>query len=192
MRILAGQGKGRALARPGGIRPTSDKVKAALFNILADAVPGARFLDVCAGSGAVGLEALSRGAASVTWIERNALCCRRLRDNVERVFPSSATARARVLCRDAPAALRRLGERGAQFELIFVDPPYDDISLLKRTLQAIGRHAILPSSGWLVVEHANRTDVPQPVENIEVVSRHRYGDTALSLCRRVGTNLQAS
>lgn len=181
MRILAGQYKGRSLLRPRGIRPTSDKVKAALFNILADAVPGARCLDVCAGSGSVGLEALSRGAAAVTWIERDPACYRALRQNVERVIGACPAPHLTVMRQDAPAALRQLGERGAQFDLIFLDPPYDDISLVKRTLQVISRHAILTPSGWLVVEHASRVEVPQPVENIEVVSRYRYGDTTLSL-----------
>ena len=193
MRILAGWAKGRAIKRPPGIRPTTDKVRAALFNIVGESVVGARFLDVCAGSGAVGFEALSRGAASVTWIERDPACCRVLRENLARVCGAAATsARASVLGLDAPFALRRLAAQHASFDLIFVDAPYADISLLKRALQPLGAHAILAPSGWLIVEHASRVDLPQPIENIAVVSRYRYGDTALSLCRRVDRILEPS
>jgi len=182
MRILAGQCRGRLVKRPRGIRPTSAKVTAALFNIAADAVQGARFLDVCAGSGTVGLEALSRGAAAVTWIERQPSCCRLLADSVARVA-GDASARTAVVCDDAPTAIRRLGLRGDQFDLIFVDPPYRDISLLKKTLQAIERHAILPPAGWLIVEHHRRLNMSQLVEKIAVVQQYRYGDTTLSVCR---------
>ena len=182
MRILGGQYKGHALKLPRGIRSTSDKVRAAVFNILADAIEGARFLDVCAGSGAIGLEALSRGAAAVTWIEREPACCTALTANIERLG-ARLGAQLQVVRQEAPVALRQLGRRGAQFDLVFIDPPYRDISLLKKALQAIFDHAILPLTGWLIVEHDVRLDIVQLIENIEVVGRYRYGDTALSVCR---------
>lgn len=181
MHILAGQYKGRALKRPRGIRLTSEKVKGAIFNILADAITDARFLDICAGSGSVGLEALSRGASSVTWVERDPACCRVLKENVECVC--GASAGANILRQDASAALRQLGSRGASFDLIFTDPPYDDIPLIKKTLQGVEAHAILRASGWLVVEHERRVDLSQLVDNIEIARQYHYGDTVLSVCR---------
>ena len=184
MRILAGQYKGRTLKLPRGLRSTSDKVRAAVFNIVADAIAGSRFLDVCAGSGAIGLEALSRGAASVTWIEQHKACCVILRENLRRMAGERPAQPCAILCHDALEGLRKLGRSGAQFDLIFLDPPYRDISLLKKALQAISHHAILPDTGWLIVEHERHCTVPQLVDTIEVVSQYPYGDTALSLCRR--------
>ena len=184
MHILAGAFKGRAVKRPRGVRMTSEKVKGAVFDILADAVRGAAFLDLCAGSGSVGLEALSRGAASVTWVERDPVCCRALRDNVALICGTSAeTGTTQVLGHDAPTAVRQLAGRGTAFDLIFFDPPYDDISLLKKTLQGVGAHAILRASGWLIVEHERRVDLLQLIGNIHIVRQYHYGGTVLSVCR---------
>jgi len=183
MRILTGRAKGQFVKRPRGSRLTSEKVKAALFNILGDHVRGARFLDVCAGSGSVGLEAWSLGAERVTWIERDPRCCAVIKENIANICRVPRPHDLQVLCADAPAAMRRLGHAGQQVDVIFVDAPYRDISLLKKTLQALERHAILRPTGWLVVEHERRLTLAQLLENMRVLHQYRYGDTVLSCCR---------
>jgi 16S rRNA (guanine966-N2)-methyltransferase len=184
MRILAGQFKGSLIKYPKTIRPTTDKVRAALFNILGAAVEGARVADLCAGSGAVGLEACSRGAMRVTWIEQNAACARILRENIARM---QERAEPRVPCEvvraDVRQAVVRLAARGEQFDLIFLDPPYRDISLLKKALQEIGRSAILSPAGWVVVEHSQAQDLPQPIDLLQVTDSYRYGDTRLTVLK---------
>ena len=184
MRILAGRHKGRLLKRPSDARLTSEKVKGAFFNIVADTIHGAAMLDLCAGSGSVGLEALSRGADHVTWVEQHPASAKVLLDNVRLVLGGIAMPQARLLRQDAPAAVRQLAAEQCRFDFIFFDPPYRDIPLLKKTLQAIGHHAILRESGWLVVEHERRTDLPQLVDSLEVIRQYRYGDTVLSFCRQ--------
>src|SRR3954465_7399669 len=120
MRIVAGRWGGRTLHAPRGrsTRPTSDRVREALFSILGP-LDGARVLDLFAGSGALGLEALSRGAAAATFVERERLALRALRDNV-----ADLGADAEVVAADARVFLRAARERGAQYDLVFLDPPY--------------------------------------------------------------------
>src|SRR5881394_1213907 len=125
MRIIAGEWGGRRLAAPPGrdTRPTSDRVREALFSILGP-LDGARVLDLFAGSGALGLEALSRGAAQATLVERAPAALRALRENV-----------AEVVAADARAYLRAAREQGAQYDLVFLDPPYNAAAALGRELE---------------------------------------------------------
>ncbi len=184
MRILAGQWKGQLLKCPRTIRATSDKVRAALFNILGETIRGARVLEVCAGSGAVGLEACSRGAQAVTWIESQPVCVRVLRANLERLIPAwSRQPHFHLLPYEAVPALKRLARDRAVFDLIFLDPPYRDISLLKRVLHTLEASAILVSTGWVVVEHHQATEFPQLLGQLEVSTSYRYGDTRLTCLR---------
>lgn len=152
MRIIAGSAKGRILTGPKSerIRPALDKVKGAIFNILYD-VTGRKVLDVFAGTGSIGLEALSRGAASCVFIDRLPEALALLRKNIERCgFESSAT----VLKLEAPRELKR-AQKLAPFDLIFVDPPYDK-GLVNPTLAAITREKILAQEGIVIVEHSPR------------------------------------
>src|SRR5512132_75419 len=124
MRIIAGALKGRRLATPKGdtTRPTADQVRIALMDTLMPRLPGARFLDLFAGAGGVGLEALSRGAARAVFVEQDAGAVTALQLNVATLRVKSAT---RVLRADAVRALNRLAADGERFDLIFLDPPYD-------------------------------------------------------------------
>jgi 16S rRNA (guanine966-N2)-methyltransferase len=183
MRILAGDLQGVALKQPVGIRPTTGKVRAALFNILDDAVIGSRVADLCAGSGAVGLEALSRGAAHVTWVEADSACAQTLRRNIASARDRAERALScHVLRADVISAIPRLMRDGL-FDLVFFDPPYRDIPLIKKALRRISASDILAPSGWLVVEHSQEQNISQLIENIEVTSSYRYGDTRLTFIR---------
>ena len=178
MRIIAGEAKGRRLAAPPGLytRPTADRVREALFSVLAMQVADARVLDAFAGSGALGLEALSRGAASALFIERDTAAQKALRRNIEYCrLPG-----AEVLRGDAARLLRALPPR--QFEIIFLDPPYNQ-GLLNTALSLVVSAGLLAQDGVVVAESAAKNSefiLPSQLENYKYSV---YGDTALYYCR---------
>ena len=176
MRIIAGTRKGRRLFTPrwDGLRPTSDRLRETLFGILGPAVEGARVLDGCAGTGAVGLEALSRGAAHVVFIDRDPRAAALIRRNAAVCgLADRCTVRRAAL----PAALRRLVP--AVFDLVLLDPPYDapDVGAL---LAAAAVH--LGPGSLLVIEHARYRDPPAP-PTLEALRSVRAGDSALRFYR---------
>jgi 16S rRNA (guanine966-N2)-methyltransferase len=179
MRVIAGKFKGRRLAAPtwSGLRPTSDKLKGTLFEILGAAIPGARVLDGCAGSGALGIEALSRGAAEVVFVERDARAIALLSENLERCGVAGGYAMMRGelagVLSQLPATLR--------FDVILLDPPYDDPAASAMVGEAAQR---LAPDGLVVLEHARR--VPPPLRSRDLVlSRQvRSGDSGLAFYRR--------
>ncbi len=174
MRVTGGELGGRRLRSPeGGVRPTADRVREALFARLGD-LSGARVLDLYAGSGALGIEALSRGAESAVFVERSARTAALLRGNLAQLDLSS---RARVLAVDAVAGIRRLAREGLRFELVFADPPYDSQELA-RSFAALGETGIVPAGGWLVAETSTRIAFPGAAGFSEL-DRRRYGDTVL-------------
>src|SRR5919202_116220 len=125
MRVIAGQYRGRVLKNPQGLqtRPTSDRLRETLFNVLAPRLAGARFLDLCAGTGAVGIEALSRGAAHVTFVDRSRKMCGLIESNLDLCrVPEDETE---VVCSEAVEFLRRAASRGERrWDIAFFDPPY--------------------------------------------------------------------
>ena len=174
MRIIAGELKRRVLKTPkwDGLRPTSDKLRETLFNILAPRVEGAAVLDVFAGTGAVGLESLSRGAARAVFIESDRRAVTLIDENV-----SLCGVRDRcVIIRDTAERALQKPIAGDPFDLIILDPPYD-FAPLARVLRAAGSH--LAAGGWLVLEHARRTTVPA-AEGLRAVRTVQSGDSALS------------
>jgi 16S rRNA (guanine966-N2)-methyltransferase len=174
VRIIAGELKGRRLAAPRfeGVRPTSDKLRETLFNVLASRVAGARVLDLFAGTGALGLEALSRGAAHVSFVERDPRAIAVIADNVARC---GVGARAAVI----RAAVERVGDRLAgDFDLILADPPYDIDD--PAALLAVFVPRLAPG-GLLVLEHAKRRAAPQRLDGLTLFRTVLSGDSALSL-----------
>ena len=177
MRIVAGQAKGRRLAAPAdGTRPTSDRAREALFNSLAALleIDGARVLDLFAGTGAVGLEALSRGAAEAVLVESNRVAADILRRNADTVgLPG-----ARIVRRPVAAYLSGIPE--APFDLVFADPPYefadDDLAGLLATLVATGR---LVEHAVVVVERSARGTAPVWPDGVTPLRHRRYGAGAL-------------
>jgi 16S rRNA (guanine(966)-N(2))-methyltransferase RsmD len=174
MRVIAGRFGGRRLAAPPGTgtRPTSDRVREALFSILGGRVAEARVLDLFAGSGALGLEALSRGAAAVTFVERAPAALRVLRANVE-----ALGAEAEIVRADALKWLRAASDGAPQYDLVFLDPPYRQAGALGAVLSD-ALPAVLGPDALVVAESDRRA----PLElTIPTIDERRYGDTLIRI-----------
>lgn len=177
MRIIAGEFRGRRLAAVRGrVRPTSDQVREAVFNILGPAVLGARVLDLFAGTGALALEALSRGAAQAVLVEDHKSALLLLRRNVEAL---GLKERVLVLALNVQAAIKKLAGQGETFDLVFLDPPYGK-GLAAATLMRLAA-AGLPAAGCRVVaEHSRREDLPPTIGLLNLAETRRYGDTQVA------------
>jgi 16S rRNA (guanine966-N2)-methyltransferase len=175
MRIIAGQFKGRRLDAPrwDGLRPTSDKLRETLFNIVAPRVDGARVLDVFAGTGALGLESLSRGAIHAVFIERDRRAAALIATNVERCGASDRCA----IIRDTAERVLQNEIAGGPFDLVMLDPPYEYEPLAHLVTQA-GRH--LAPNGLLILEHASRRAAPDG-EGLRATRTVRSGDSSLTM-----------
>lgn len=177
------------------VRPTQDQVRQALFNLLGGAVEGTRVLDLFAGSGALGLEAFSRGAAHVTFVDRSPFCIRAIRENLENLTPVPGTDTpfgtryrvCRVIRADALAAIPKLAARGEIFGLVLLDPPYGG-DLARKTLIALSGCAIVSDAGWVVAECDKRDPLPPSFEGAQARMKlqrlETYGDTALAFYQR--------
>ena len=188
MRIVAGKFKGRRLKTLKGseVRPTADRVKESLFRIFGEQVVDANFLDLCAGTGSIGLEALSQGARSTTFIDSNYHCIRIIESNLEMCGFNRKHPHVRLIHLDARKALTRLGKRKAKFDLIYFDPPYAS-KIHGSCLRQIVEADILSSAGVIVVEHRRiqEADWPKSLMLGELIlsRQERYGDTMLSFYR---------
>jgi 16S rRNA (guanine966-N2)-methyltransferase len=178
MRVIAGRLGGRRLSAPRGrtTRPTSDRVREALFSMLGP-IDGASVLDLFAGTGALGIEALSRGAANVLFVERDAAAVAALKGNLERLELAEPLARVRV--GEALVALRSARRAGETYDLVFVDPPYDQLRDSERELSAL-LPTVLGAGARVVVESDRRAPAELP---LGVVRRKRYGDTTITIHR---------
>ena len=174
MRVIAGQYKGRRLKAPrwSGLRPTSDKLRETLFNVVAARVPGARVLDVFAGTGAIGLESLSRGAETAVFIDEDARAAALIGENLQ----LCGVADRCVIIRDTAERALSRPIAGSPFELVVLDPPYD-FEPLGRVVAAAAGH--VARAGWLILEHASRRPVPE-VAGARAVRTIRAGDSALT------------
>jgi 16S rRNA (guanine(966)-N(2))-methyltransferase RsmD len=181
-RIIGGEGKGRRLESVKGqaTRPTASRVRQTLFDILAPRISGSRFLDAFAGSGGVGLEALSRGAARVVFVEQAADAVAVLKRNVARL---GSAAPAEVHRQDALVALAALADAGRRFDLIYVDPPYEG-GLYEAVLEEVGRTALLDHDGRLVAEHFHKRALPETIGGLVRIRSVRVGDHRLSFYAR--------
>ncbi len=177
MRVIAGVAKGRKLKVPKteGVRPTSDYLREALFDILGASIRDVRFLDLYAGSGAVGIEALSRGAAEVVFVEQDRRCLQTLRENLQTVGLDNGE----VVSGDALKVLRRLASQGRGFEIIFLDPPYGT-DLARQTLISLGSTHLLRPQGIVAVEHFTKDPLPVEAGDLLKVREKVYGQTVLS------------
>ena len=182
MRIIGGEYRSRKIKQPplDMARPTKDRVREAVFSMIADVVPGASVLDIFAGSGAYGLEALSRGASECTFIEKYSNCSNVLKENITSLDLEGVS---NVIVQDAEAAIKSLGENGIKFDLIFTDPPYK-YNTNKKLLIMIYQYDILNPTGTLVVEHSAKEEVPQEEGDVSVYKQKTYGDTSISVFRK--------
>ncbi len=181
-RIISGRYRGRRLKTPAGAatRPTASRVRQVLFDILAPELPGCRFLDAFAGSGGVGLEALSRGAAQVVLVERGRAALAALRANLESL---GGDPRVELRRDDGLVALRAAARRGtAAFDLIFLDPPYES-ELARAALEVIADGGALRAGGTVVVEHFHKRPLPETIGRLARDRVVRVGDHLLSFYR---------
>lgn len=176
MRVIAGEFKGRRLAAPAwpGLRPTSDKLRETLFNVLAPRIASARVVDGFAGTGAVGIEALSRGAAHVTFVERDPRALRLIRENLDRC----AVDPKRYAIIRADFMSPRAWGSGVAADLVLLDPPYD---LQQDAAVLVSAAAVLAPRGLVVLEHARRLAAPERAGGLHRVRLLVSGDSALSL-----------
>jgi 16S rRNA (guanine966-N2)-methyltransferase len=174
VRIVAGSRKGHRIAAPKGIvtRPTSDRVREAVFSIVGP-VEGAAVLDLFAGSGALGIEALSRGAASCVFVERDRAAARVIQGNLEKLRLTGAV----VESRDVGAALRDERTRGRRFDLVLADPPYEEWDTHARTLADL-LPDLLGASALVVVETSSRMEPELP---LDLVTTRRYGSARITV-----------
>jgi 16S rRNA (guanine966-N2)-methyltransferase len=183
VRVIAGALKGRRLVTPRGAttRPTADQVRTALMDTLGPWLPDARVLDLFAGAGGVGLEALSRGAAHVTFVERDP---RALDALVENIRTLDLEPRTHVARGDVARQLARLAVAGRRFEIVFLDPPYatDDG---ERALAALGGGALLVSDGLVIAQHLTKRR-PQEYGLLRAFRDRRFGETTLTFFRAGG------
>ena len=174
MRVVGGSCKGRRLASFRGldIRPTSDKVREAVFNILGERGFG-NVLDLFAGTGAMGIEALSRGAVEAVFVDSDAGAVSLIRKNLETCGLSGP---ARVYKREVRGILPAFSRRGESFDLIFIDPPYES-SLTEETLRDIEKFGLLKPGGIAVAETSKRSPLAADTPGLKLLDRRRYGDT---------------
>lgn len=174
MRIVAGSRKGHRISAPRGVvtRPTGDRVRESAFQLVGP-VEGARVVDLFAGSGAMGLEALSRGASRCVFVERDRNACRVITQNLEKLRLTGAV----VLCQDALDALREERARRRRYDLALVDPPYDG---WERYAVELGEllPAVLEEGGVVVVETASRVEPELP---LDLITTRRYGSARITV-----------
>ncbi|MCB2181839.1 MAG: 16S rRNA (guanine(966)-N(2))-methyltransferase RsmD [Desulfobulbaceae bacterium] len=193
MRIISGTARGRRLVSPGGkgrkgeIRPTSDRAREAIFNVLAREVDGARVLDLFAGTGALGLEALSRGARSALFVDKGQTSIDLVSKNIELCgfWPESTVVR-RDLTRSLFFLKNHMPKGG--FSLVFVDPPYLKCSL-RRLLDDLAQDDIVASGGMLVVESSSTDTLPETASCFVLVDRRSYGEAGFWLYRKQESEL---
>lgn len=194
MRIITGKYKGRSLETPEAIRPTEDRVRKAFFDIMGDS-KGVSFLELFAGSGAIGIEALSQGAAKVVFVEKDRQSLKSIENNLRNLGipviwgsgkdagtglqPQGNASLPRLIPADALAAIPGLAQEGALFDIIFADPPYYR-GLAEKTLQKLVEYDILLNPGHVILQHFKKDAVPESCGKLILFKQAKYGDTVLS------------
>ena len=191
MRITTGIYKGRNLKMPSGIRPTQNLARKAIFDIIGD-IKGLTFLELFAGSGAVGLEAASRGAKGVVFVENNGSCIKAINDNIALIRePGISKVQFNdylVIQADVNEAIKQLSKQKKAFDLIFLDPPYckgdAEESLTKKTLQTLSAYDILPPTGLIIAQYSKKESLPEHLGVLNLLKLSVYGDTKISFYQK--------
>jgi len=176
LRVIAGSARGTRLIAPKGlsVRPTADRVKEALFNIIGARVIDCLFIDLFAGSGAVGIEALSRGAASAVFVDHNRGNIALIRDNLNK---TGLAERARLICSDAGKSIDNLAVEKLKADLLFIDPPYD-LTAVKPLVSRVFAKDLINPTGLVIVEHSAKNLIW--AEAFPGYRQKKYGDTSLT------------
>jgi 16S rRNA (guanine(966)-N(2))-methyltransferase RsmD len=162
------------------LRPTTGKVREALFNILRGKIENTCFLDLYAGTGAVGIEALKQGASEVTFVEASKSCAKNISEGLNKF---RFTVRARVITKKALSFIEWAEINRMTFDIIFLDPPYHKDEILQ-ALSAIGELNILKDNGIVIAEHFTKKQLPDEFNNLQKVKDYNYGDTVLSFYKK--------
>ena len=180
MRVITGKARGVSLKTPQGLqtRPTTDRVKEALFSIIQFDIPGARVLDLFGGTGQLGIEAISRGAACAVFVDAGEPACRLIKENLKR---TKFTDQAQVVRSDYQQYLKRCKD---SFDIIFLDPPYAEV-FLENSLKIITEIDILQSGGIMVAERPLGKELPWEFEGYSRSRDYKYGNTLLTVYRKV-------
>jgi 16S rRNA (guanine966-N2)-methyltransferase len=193
MRVIAGKFRSRLLKslKGLGLRPTSDRLRETLFNVLVDRIPNARFVDAFAGTGAVGIEALSRGAREVIFIENHVPAVALIRKNLQTLGIQSL---ASVLALDALRGLQRMAPNppaaSSLVDIVFLDPPYAAAQEYRRVLTFLGTAPFLGEGSLVIAEHRSSVELPETFGSLSRVRVLRQGDATLSFYRFTSNNLQ--
>jgi len=186
MRIISGTSKGRKLVTPKSqfLRPTSDRVKESIFNILREEMEGKVVLDLFAGTGNLGIEALSRGAKKAIFVEKGRQALRLIQRNLNQF---GLEERSEIIPKDAIRAIGILKQRGESFDLILMDPPYEK-GLIQRTLMKLNSYPVYQKDSILVIEHDRREPLPHIMNGWNLIRERRIGDTVISFLTPQGEN----
>ena len=178
MRVIAGEYKGRRLKTLDGlnVRPTSDKLRETVFNIISQKVQDKRFLDLCAGSGAVGIEAMSRGANEVTFVEQSRRAHQIISDNLRTCGIDNGV---HVVNRDALTALKYFAAQSIRFDIIYFDPPYES-EIYSPVLFLLGKQEVLNDNGIVIVEHRRNAELAEVFGSLTKYREVKQGDSCLS------------
>jgi len=181
LRVIAGIAKGRKLQAPPGIktRPITDMIKEALFNILQPRILNSSFLDLYAGSGSVGIEALSRGAANAVFVDNDAQAVKIIRQNLDH-----CKLQGEVYHSDIFDFLRRMVRQKRSFDIIFADPPFTQENLFKKTINALDSAELISPQGVVIIRVPRNTELSSQLNQIEMVRKNLYGESALYFYHR--------
>ena len=190
MKILSGTFKGRNFFMPEGVRPTQNIVRKAVFDMLGQDIEGLTFLELFAGSGAMGLEALSRHAAQVVWVEKDFRCAQVIEENLKVLNVNahgSPRVAVEVIAGDVFVVIKQLAKQNKTFDIIFLDPPYD-AELTKKTLKTLGAHDILHPNSFVIVEHCASENLPDLAGRFFLVRQRRHGGSVLSILQKASVS----
>jgi 16S rRNA (guanine966-N2)-methyltransferase len=183
LRVISGQAKGHKLKTIKGnnTRPTADRVKESLFNIITSYILDADVLDLFAGTGNLGIEALSRGAASAVFVDKSQECYNVIKDNLSH---TKLEENAAVIAGDVFNTVDRLSKENKKFDIIFLDPPYNK-NLIEETLKIIDKNDIINDNGIVITEKDIADIIPEEVGKLKLARNQKYGDTVLSFYKKV-------
>ena len=188
MKILGGQLKGRNFYMPFGIRPTQNLLKKAVFDILGQDITGLSFLDLYAGSGAMGLEAVSRGASAVVMIERDMKCVSVIEQNFKLLNTESFHTNHVVINSDVFVAIKQFARQEKKFDIIFLDPPFDQ-ELTKKTLKTLMTHDILHPHCFIIAQSDKRDTTAELGGRFQTMTQRKYGASILTIYTAQGHEL---